>query len=141
MIKKNNKKKYKLIIVGSRTISDMKVLEKAISFFKIKIEDIEEVISGTAYGVDKLGEWFAEKYNIPVKQFPAKWNDLETKPVFIKENQHGPYNCLAGIVRNREMAKYGDKLLAIMVSEGSSGTENMIEEMEKLGKPVDVYEV
>ena len=133
-------KKYKLIIAGSRSISDMKVLEKAISYFDIKVEDIKEVVSGLAFGVDTLGKWWGEKHNIPVKEFPAKWNDLETPPVYIKENKHGKYNCLAGIVRNKQMGDYADKLLAI-IKDDSPGTSNMIEYMKEIKKEVMVYEV
>jgi hypothetical protein len=133
-------KKYKLIIAGSRSISDMKVLEKAITYFDIKVEDIKEVVSGLAFGVDTLGKWWGEKHNIPVKEFPAKWNDLETPPVYIKENKHGKYNCLAGIVRNKQMGDYADKLLCIWDGE-SKGSEQMIEYMKELKKEVMVYEV
>lgn len=138
-MKKKNKK-YKLIIAGSRTITDPNILDRAISFFKIKKEDIAEIVCGMAYGVDMLGKWYGERNNIPVAEFPAAWNDLKTPPVYIKKNKYGEYNCLAGIVRNKKMAQYADKLLAIWDQE-SKGTSNMIDEMKSLDKEVMVYEL
>lgn len=131
----------KLIIAGSRSISDMKILEKAIAYFDIKVEDIKEIVSGGAYGSDKLGEFFASNHNIPIKVFPAKWDDLTTEPIYIKTRKDGvKYNALAGFVRNHEMSLYGDKLLALWL-DSSPGTENMIEEMKKQNKEVFVYEI
>jgi hypothetical protein len=133
-------KKYKLIIAGSRSINKMDILEKAIAYFKINPEEIKEVVSGCAYGIDTLGKWWAEKNNIKVKEFPAKWDDLETPPLFIKENNRGKYNALAGIVRNRQMGDYADRLLCIWNGE-SKGSENMINYMKELKKEVMVYEI
>jgi hypothetical protein len=133
-------KKYKLIIAGSRTISDIKILEKAIAYANIKPEEVSEVVSGKAQGVDTLGEEWADRYGIHVEPFEANWKDLKTPPVYIKKNQYGEYNALAGIVRNGKMAHYGDRLLAV-IEDNSSGSSNMVEQMEQLGKPFIVYEV
>jgi hypothetical protein len=59
-----------------------------------------------------------------VKQFPADWN--------------GIYKRSAGIIRNIEMAKYAHALLALWDGK-SKGTEHMILEMHRQGKPVHVY--
>lgn len=138
MTKKN--KKIKLIIAGSRTINDIKVLEKAITYFDIKKESIAEIVCGMAFGADMLGKWWGEKNNIPIKEFPVEWNDLTTPPVYIKENHYGKYNCLAGIVRNKKMGDYADQLLCLWDGE-SKGSEHMISYMKELGKEVMVYEV
>jgi len=116
----------KVIIAGSRkgiTLSDVRYAMLAAPF------DITEVVSGCAKGVDTFGEIVAREYDIPIKRFPAKWDDLEAKPCKIKINQFGEYNCLAGFNRNKEMADYGDALIAVW-NGSSSGTRDMIKLMQ-----------
>lgn len=40
--------------------------------------DITEIVSGTARGIDRMGERYAKENNIPIKRFPAEcitfWN-------------------------------------------------------------------
>lgn len=97
----------KVIIAGSRDIDTYDIVEKAVveSGFSIT-----EVVSGHANGVDKLGELYAKKHNIPFKTFPAEWEK---------------FGLGAGYRRNSEMADYAEALIAI--TNGSKGTANMIE--------------
>jgi len=113
----------KLIIAGSRTITDIKWIRKAIHKNNISIDNIEQIVSGGARGVDLLGEKFANKFSIPVKRFPANW---------IR------YGNSAGYIRNSEMAKYADCLLAIWDGQ-SNGTKHMINLMKKENKTVFIY--
>ena len=104
----------KVIITGSRGIKDISKVEAAIKKSKFKIT---EVVSGTARGVDRLGERWALDNNILIKKFPADWN------------KHGKS---AGYIRNVEMAKYADALIAIWDGE-SAGTAHMIKTATKQG--------
>jgi len=97
----------KVIIAGSRTITDYEFVLEAIEESGFKIT---EVVSGCANGVDKLGERYALENNIPIKLFPAQW---------IK------YGRGAGIIRNKEMAEYADALIACWDGT-SAGTRNMM---------------
>jgi len=97
----------KTIIAGSRTINDIREVEKAI---KDSGFIITEIVSGTAYGVDKLGERYANVHNIPVKRFPADWEK---------------YGKCAGILRNIQMVEYADALIAVWNGK-SKGTRNII---------------
>jgi len=109
----------KTIIAGSRSISpDTKSIyvsdPKNYSLVESAIIEsgftITEVVSGTARGVDILGEIWALENNIPVKKFPANW-DLHGKS--------------AGYIRNVEMAEYAEA--AIIIWDGySKGTKHMI---------------
>lgn len=116
----------KLIIAGSRDL-DPRLVYVAIDAeirsnrFPFAMTDIIEGVSGTARGVDKVGEQWFEDHGISVKQFPANWSE------------HG---LSAGLIRNAEMAQYSDVLLAVTC--GSRGTANMIDQMVKLHKPVYV---
>ena len=107
------------IIAGSRTITDMAVVEYAVQ--KSGFE-ITEVVSGGAKGVDTLAQQFAEYHNIPVKVFMADWN------------AHGKS---AGPIRNQQMAEYADQLIAVW--DGVSlGTCHMIDCANRRGIRVSV---
>lgn len=98
----------KTIIAGSRTIHNFNLLIKTL--YKIDWQ-ISEIISGTAKGVDTLGEDLGLKYKIPVKFMAADWN------------KYG--RAKAGFIRNEEMAKYADACI-ILWDGKSNGTRNMI---------------
>lgn len=112
----------KLVIAGSRSINvDIEVLIK--SFYPYLQEPIKEVVSGTARGIDTCGEKFALKMNIPIKKFPADWIGFGNS---------------AGVIRNKQMAEYGDALLLIWDGH-SNGSANMKNNMMKVNKPI--YEI
>ncbi len=104
----------KVIIAGSRTISDRESVEAAI---KASGFEITEVVCGMARGVDTEGFNWAKDNNIPVKEFHADWEK---------------YGRAAGPIRNKQMAEYADALIAIMAP-NSKGTKNMIETAIKRG--------
>lgn len=104
----------KVIIAGSRTISDRELVEAAI---KASGFEITEVVCGMARGVDTVGLNWARDNNIPVKAFPADWEK---------------YGRAAGPIRNKQMAEYAEALIAIMAP-NSRGTKNMIETAIKRG--------
>lgn len=133
-------KKIKLVIAGSRKLTDYALIDKAIDFARLDRELITEVISGGAKGVDTSAKAWAENNGVPFKEFPALWKDLKAKPCSVGSNQYGEYNKMAGFNRNRQMADYGDILLAVW-HEGARGTEHMIEEMKCRNKPVYVLEL
>lgn len=87
--------------------------------------NVTEVVSGNARGVDQWGEDWAKEHNKALTIFPALWK------------VHGKS---AGFKRNAEMAEYADALIAIW-NGTSNGTKHMIETMQKLGKPVYIYNV
>ena len=102
----------KVIIAGSRNITDYNSVKLAIikSGFVI-----DEIVSGGAKGVDALGEKFAYENCISLKIFPANWDK---------------YGKSAGYIRNQQMAKYADALIAIWDGK-SMGTKHMIELAKK----------
>lgn len=100
----------KVIIAGSRTITDYSLIAKAVFNANIVGIDITEVVSGVAAGVDKLGEQYALAHDIKITRFPANW---------------ALYKKSAGYLRNKEMAEYADA--CIIVWDGKSkGTKHMI---------------
>jgi hypothetical protein len=110
----------KVIIAGGRDFKNAELFVDCLE--KTKFE-IQEVVSGGADGADKYGEWFADEIGLKLKQFPADWDK---------------YGKSAGPKRNRKMAKYADALIVFFDGK-SRGTKNMIQEMKKLGKPIEEW--
>jgi hypothetical protein len=74
-----------------------------------------EIVSGAARGADKLGERYAKEHDLPIKQFPADWNN---------------YGKQAGYLRNKQMAEYATHCICFW--DGiSRGTELMIQLCEQ----------
>ena len=110
----------KTIIAGSRDITDYNILLDAIKCIGWKIGS---VVSGHARGVDTLGEQFANENNLSLELYPANWNK---------------FGKLAGRIRNTEMAKDSEALLAIWDGK-SPGTKHMIEIATRCKLDIFVY--
>lgn len=102
----------KVIVAGSRLITSYPAVALAIHNSGF---EITELVSGTARGVDTLGEQWAALSGVPVKRFPADWNGLGKQ---------------AGYVRNAQMAEYADALIAVWDGR-SAGTRGMIRLAER----------
>jgi hypothetical protein len=112
----------KLIIAGSRNITDY---EKLLSAVKLLEKKPSEILSGTAKGVDSMGERWAKENNITVVKYPANWDK---------------YGKSAGYRRNVEMAENADALLLIWDGE-SKGSKHMLDIAQKKDMAVYVYAV
>ena len=108
-----------------QTLDECTWMEEIWNEFEWK-DRITEIVSGKAMGIDTLGEELARKNGIEVVDFPAKWTE---------------YGDRAGPLRNADMADYGDIAIVIMKPGWSSGSRNMVQQMDKRKKPVLIYEV
>lgn len=104
---------FKVIIAGGRDFGDFELLTTRCDLY---LQDVVaktkvEVVCGQAKGADALGKQYAQMRGYPVKSFPADWN------------LHGK---AAGPIRNEQMAKYANALIAFWDGE-SRGTKNMID--------------
>ena len=115
---------YRVIIAGSRSFNDYVLLrEQCLSILQEKMRTHRVIIvSGHARGADSLGERFAKEFRLPFELHPAKWRLLDRA---------------AGMVRNAEMAKCSDALIAFWDGE-SRGTRHMISFARKRGLEVSV---
>ena len=142
----------KIIIAGSRLYTDkdflfsecFEIIAKLQYEHEIPLSDIEILSGHNPNGADYYGEKFAEKYKIKLKLFPADWNDITTPPLFIKYNSFGPYNAMAGTIRNERIAQYATEndfgiLIAFSVDK-SPGTKNMVSLAKKYGIKTFLYE-
>tara|TARA_R110000851_G_C12662506_1_gene521600 strand:+ start:50 stop:466 length:417 start_codon:yes stop_codon:yes gene_type:complete len=132
--------KLKLIIAGGRDFTSRKVVLDALcSIIKAKgLKKSEvEIVSGLAKGPDTIGLQIAMDNGMPYKKFKADWKDITREGAVIRSNKYGKYDALAGIKRNHDMGDYAEELLAIWDGV-STGTEDMITYMQKLGKEVTI---
>ena len=129
----------KCVIAGSRDLGSEFVNER---WTQLPLEDcpfveeaftlcdwhdkITEIVSGQARGIDNLGEQLADKLGLSKGIFPADWKT---------------YGRRAGPIRNGNMADYADVAIVIMKEGGSTGSRDMIRQMERRDKPVAVFEI
>lgn len=112
-------KAMRTIIAGSRDITEIKSLTKALK----NCGWVPTVIlSGAARGADYLGELYATMSTIPLEKYPADWDK---------------YGKSAGYKRNEEMAKNADALIALWDGK-SKGTKHMIDLAKQYGLQVYV---
>lgn len=110
----------KTIIAGSRSITDQALVDRAIlkSGFIIT-----EVFCGTASGVDQCGLEWANEHRIPVRWYPADWEEEGRK---------------AGLLRNERMAKQAEA--AVVIWDGvSRGARDMIQRAKRHGLKLYVH--
>lgn len=114
----------KVIIAGHRDYEDYDELLKAVESCPF---EITEVVSGHARGVDQMGErWSREVLKAEPKVFPADWNRFGNG---------------AGPIRNAEMARYGEALIALWNGRQRGGTWNMIKQARLRRLPEYVHRV
>jgi len=104
----------KIIVAGGREFKDYSRLCKVLDHLLINQPDAV-IVSGTARGVDQMGEKYAESRNLKVVRYPANWDK---------------YGKRAGYIRNQEMADNADALIAFWDSK-SNGTGHMIDVAKK----------
>ena len=117
-------RELKLIVAGGRDFHDYQLLTKAIMDLAL-VEYADRaisIVSGMAKGADNLGYLFAVENNVSDYTFPADWNR---------------YGRSAGMIRNKEMGNFADALLAFWDG-ASKGTQQMIQYMGSLNKPVHI---
>lgn len=106
----------RLIIAGGRDFDNFEMLKREMFEFLtennlISFDQIE-IVSGCAFGADRLGEDFADAYGMPVAKFPARWNY---------------FGAQAGPIRNGHMARYATHCICFWDGQ-SKGTANMIKQ-------------
>lgn len=108
------------IIAGSRGITEYRELQRALVACGWRPT---VVLSGTARGVDKLGEQWAFANAVPCELYPADW---------------GAHGRRAGMLRNIRMAERAEALIALWDGV-SRGTKQMIAVARARGLRVHVH--
>ena len=113
---------FRIIIAGGRDFRNYDLLVETMNHLLSNISDDITVVCGKARGADTLGEQYAKEHGYSVRYFPADWDR---------------YGKAAGYIRNTEMAKNADALVAFW--DGVSlGTHHMIETANAHGLKVRV---
>lgn len=102
---------FRVIIAGGRDYDDYEKLAEVMDFYLSKIDDEITILCGMATGADSLGLRYAKERGHKVSYHPANWEY---------------YGKRAGPIRNEEMAKNADALVAFWDGK-SHGTKNMID--------------
>ena len=108
---------FRVIIAGSRHYCNYnKLVAKCDAILANKLNDPDcevIVVSGCAQGADALGERYAWRHHLKVERYPADWENL---------------GKAAGPIRNEEMAKNADALIAFpLYGVPNRGTYDMIQ--------------
>jgi hypothetical protein len=109
----------KLAVVGSQGFRDWFKLDKVLAKIN-STKTITLIISGGAFGADRLAEQWAKDHNIETLIFKPDWNK---------------YGKRAGIIRNADIINNSDAVVAFW-DEKSPGTKNSIDRANKLNKPL-----
>lgn len=128
----------KVIIAGGRDFNDFEFVCEKLNMLPMQM--FTEIVCGKADGADALGEKWAKKWGIPVKEFPAPWDDIKDKPYYQLGTRHDgkQYWKAAGPYRNGQMRNYADVLVAFWNGK-SKGTRDMINQMLEAKKEVHVF--
>lgn len=108
----------RLAVVGSRTWKDWIAVRRAINEIKP-----DEIVTGGAQGTDRMAMDVADRDNFFLTVFWPDWKK---------------YGRRAGIVRNKQIVDYCDRLIAFWDGK-SKGTKSSIEMAVKAGKLLKVY--
>lgn len=113
--------KVRIIIAGGRDFANTGMAFRCLKSL-VKAGDV--IISGHASGADTIGELYAQKNGLSCELYPADWKK---------------YGKAAGPIRNEEMAKTADMLIAFWDGK-SRGTKSMIELSKKHDCQVFVFD-
>lgn len=108
----------KVAVIGSRNIT-------AIDLGKYLPEEITEIVSGGAKGVDSCAEEYAERHNIKLTEFLPEYNR---------------YGKGAPLRRNMQIIAYADEVIAFWDGK-SRGTEFVIDKCREEGKKITVIKL
>jgi len=114
----------RIIIIGSRRrdeVVDWLIVEQI--FLNNYIPGDIIISGGCPKGGDKFAEELSAKYEIPIIIFPADWKK---------------YGRSAGFIRNTDIAKNGDVVIACVAPNRKGGTEDTIKKFKKFSPDGEV---
>ena len=128
----------KVGIVGSRKYTNKNKIKDFIYELKEAFGDKVEIVSGGCkFGADKYAKKFALEFDMKYVEFPAVHESYNMHCILPRYKYGKPYAVWHFFERNKEIAKYSDKIVAF-IPEGikSNGTMNTIEHAQKMKKKV-----
>lgn len=134
-IRRDELRKFRNIVVvfGGRNFTDEELFGDCVVGFindhNLKVEDTV-FVSGMAKGPDMFIVNWSKSNGWRWHECPAAWEDIEVPGARIKQGPKGPYNSLAGFVRNQEMANVSTHGLGFWDGK-SRGTGDMVDRCNK----------
>ena len=128
----------KVGIVGSRKYTNKNNIRDFIFRLKEEFGDGVEIVSGGCkYGADKYAKKYALEFDMKYVEFPAVHEPYNMHCILPRYKYGKPYAVWHFFERNKDIAKYSDKIVAF-IPEGikSNGTMNTIGHAQKMKKKV-----
>ena len=128
----------KVGIVGSRKYTNKNKIKDFIYELKEVFGDKVEIVSGGCkFGADKYAKKFALEFDMKYIEFPAVHESYNMHCILPRYKYGKPYAVWHFFERNKDIAKYSDKIVAF-IPEGikSNGTMNTIGHAQKMKKKV-----
>ena len=115
----------KLAIVGTRKPGINYAEWEALLLSKVDPNDVTEVVSGGAKGIDTYAKLFAARHHIPLMEFLP---------------QYDVYGRYATLSRNKQIVREANTVIAFP-SADSKGTLHTIKEAKQMGKRLIVVNI
>ena len=125
-------------IVGSRKYTNKNNIRDFVFRLKEEFGDGVEIVSGGCkYSADKYAKKYALEFDMKYVEFPPSHESYNMHCILPKYKYGKPYAVWHFFERNKEIAKYSDKIIAF-IPDGikSNGTMNTIEHAQKMKKKV-----
>lgn len=114
----------KVIVAGTRSFDDYALLKSELDKALPPLSPVT-IFTGGARGADTLAEFYAMENDIPVVRFIPNWRI---------------YGISAGPIRNSEMARDADALIAFWDGK-SAGTKDMINKARQHGLKIVIINI
>jgi|TARA_B100001094_G_C18136553_1_gene775426 hypothetical protein len=126
----------KIAIIGSRSYTNNRKIQKFIWELKEKFKNRLEIVSGGAKdGADKYAKKFALDFDVKYSEFPA-YHESHNMHCVMESFRYGkPYNVGHYHRRNKDLVEYSDKVVAFCTNgEVTNGTLSALKYSHKIEK-------
>lgn len=124
-INKQENNNYRLVIVGERGYNNWNEFQAIMDEFEKDHGLPKTIVSGGPHEVDSLGARWAKLHGLELIEFIPEWKK---------------YGKSAGIIRNTDVIKRADVVLALPTSE-SRGTRDSVHKAQSLNKILVIHQV
>jgi len=127
----------KIAIIGSRTYENRLKIKDMI--YKLKIAfgpELEIVSGGSQNGADRYAKKYALELGVKYKEFNPAHTVKNLYSGCSDEYYGKPYHVSQLFHRNSLIVKYSEKIIAFRSTGKSNGTDHVIQEAQKLNKPI-----
>jgi len=127
----------RIAIIGSRTYENKLKIKDMI--YKLKLafgNDLEIVSGGSQNGADRYAKKYALELGVRYKEFNPAHTVRNLYSGCSDEYYGKPYHVSQLFHRNSLIVKYSEKIIAFRSTGKSNGTDHVIQEAQKLNKPI-----